>query len=97
MGIEDITTSESVLARNRHALEDGSIPLEILNKQLESAAQNVKALLDSAGLPLVKGSYDSTPTESELNASLGEFFGLFSRYLSSIEERGNHAILKFMV
>ena len=97
MGIEDIATSESVLARNRHALEDGSIPLAILNRQLESAAQNVKALLDSTGLPLMRRSDGSTPTESKLNASLGEFSGLFSRQLSSVEERGNQVVLEFVV
>eukprot|EP01018_Ginkgo_biloba_P000927 Gb_07086 [translate_table: standard] len=97
MGIEDIATSKSVLARNRHALEDGSIPLAILNRQLESAAQNVKALLDSAGLPPMRGSDGSTPTESELNAILGEFSELFSQQLSSVEERGNQAVLEFVV
>eukprot|EP01018_Ginkgo_biloba_P026988 Gb_37619 [translate_table: standard] len=97
MGIEDITACESLLARDRCSLEDGSVPLEILNRQLELTTQNVKVLLDSAGLPLMKGSGDSAPTESELNASLEEFSRLFSRQLSSVEERGNQVVLDFVV
>eukprot|EP01018_Ginkgo_biloba_P040279 Gb_03792 [translate_table: standard] len=64
------------------------IPLAIFNRKLESSARDVKALLDSARLPPVKGPDESTPTKSELNASLGEFTVLFSRQLASMEERG---------
>lgn len=78
MGIKDITTCERILARDRQGLEDGSVPLAILNRQLESTAQNVKVLLDSVGLPLIRGLDDSSPTESELNVSLGEFSRIFS-------------------
>eukprot|EP01018_Ginkgo_biloba_P021815 Gb_33590 [translate_table: standard] len=35
--------------------------------------------------------------ESELDANLGEFSGLFSRQLSSVEERGNQDVLEFVV
>lgn len=78
MGVEDIATCESVLARTRQALEDGGT-LTVFNRQLESSTRNVKSLLDNAGLPSVRKSDDFTPTESELEANLGEFARNFSR------------------
>eukprot|EP01018_Ginkgo_biloba_P037491 Gb_41482 [translate_table: standard] len=97
MGVEDIATCESVLARTRQALEDGGAPLAIFNRQLESSSRSVKSLLDSTVLPPVRKPDDSAPIEFELEASLGEFVGHFSRQLASVEEKGNQAIHEFVV
>lgn len=97
MGVEDIATYESVLARTRKTLEDGGAPLAVFNRHLESSAQNVKSLLDSVGLPLVRKPDDSASTESELEATLGEFARHFSQQLTFMEEKGNQAIHEFVV
>eukprot|EP01018_Ginkgo_biloba_P036104 Gb_14082 [translate_table: standard] len=66
-------------------------------REEEARGRGEESLLDSAGLPPVRKLNDSTPTESELDTSLGEFTGNFSQQLASVEERGNQAIHEFVV
>eukprot|EP01018_Ginkgo_biloba_P001112 Gb_13534 [translate_table: standard] len=69
---DEVVTCENVLNKTRQALEDGDAPLVLSNRQLESSSHNIRALLDSAGLPPVVKPDDSFPLETELDAALGE-------------------------
>eukprot|EP01018_Ginkgo_biloba_P009393 Gb_17530 [translate_table: standard] len=73
LGVDEVATCESVLARTKQALEDGSTPLVASYRQLEASAWSIKALLDNAGLPLVRKPDSSILVEAELDAMLESY------------------------
>eukprot|EP01018_Ginkgo_biloba_P040016 Gb_27258 [translate_table: standard] len=78
-------------------LEDGDTPLVTSNRHLEMSSHNILSLFDNDGLPQVMRPDNTLCTETEFDATLGEFAGQFSKQLASVGEQGNQALHEFVV